>query len=167
MRLLKPTPGECADRQTILELKIKAGGGRREETAEDVDTKEEADTQAVYGVNRWILKDPSHINIQPFLDESEMLQQYLEANWFPALEDSKGSDFDKLYEQLADVNQQLWTLTDQQHTLRDAPDRMQDLALKRAAEVLFTIADLNDKRAELVYKMNELFSIKVQEKIFA
>lgn len=167
MRILKPTPGECADRQTILELKIKAGGGRREETSEEVDSKEEAVDTAVYGVNRWILKDPSQLNIQPFLDESEMIQQYLETTWFTSLDEDKGNEFDRLYEQLADVNQQLWALTDQQHTLRDAPDRMQELALRRAAEVLFTIADLNDKRAELVYQMNGLFSIRVQEKIFA
>lgn len=167
MRLLRPTPGECADRQTILELKIKYGGGKSEETSTQEDTKEEATENVAYGVQRWILKDPSRINIQPFLDESELIQQHLEMVWFTALKPEAGADFDKLYEELAEVNQQLWTLTDQQRTLRDAPDRMQDVAMKRAAEVLFSIADLNDKRAELVYKINEIFSVRVVEKVFA
>lgn len=166
-RMIRPSPGEAADRQTILELKIKAGGGKPEETEEEVDDKGEQTDKVVYETNRWILKDPSQINIQPFLDESEEIQQYLEKVWFPGLPPDKGSQYDQLYDELAEVNTQLWRLTDEQHVLRDAPDRMKDTTTKRAAEVLYSIADFNDKRAELVGKINSLFSIIGVEKIFA
>ena len=167
MRLLRPSPGECADRQVICELKIVAGGGKPEDTEEEVDDKGEQTDKVVYETNRWILKDPSQINIQPFLDESEMIQQYLEKTWFPGLRPDRGVEYDKLYEELAEVNRQLWSLTDEQRTLRDAPDRMRETATKRAAECLYSIADGNDKRAELVSKINALFNVSVVEKIFA
>jgi hypothetical protein len=167
MRILKPNPGECADRQGILELKIKAAGGVRGEIEEDVDTKEDATDEVVYGTNRWILKDPSPINIQPFLDESELIQRYLEKEWFCDIPQDRGEAYDKLYEELAEVNTQIWQLIDQGRTLRDAPDRMQATALQRAAEVLFAQADLNDKRADLVSRINKLFNLSVVEKIHA
>ena len=167
MRILQPNPGECADRQGILELKIKAAGGIRGEIEEDVDTKEEATDDVVYGTNRWILKDPSPINIQPFLDESELIQKYLEKQWLWNLPQDKGAEYDKLYEELVEVNTELWQLIDRQRTLRDASDRMQTTSLQRAAEVLFTQADLNDKRAVLVSRINALFGLAVVEKIFA
>ncbi len=166
-RLIKPAPGECADRQTILELRIKAGGGKPEDVQEEVDDRGEQTDKVVYETNRWILKDPSPVNIQPFLDESEMIQTYLENTWFPGVPPDKGIEYDKLYEELAEINTQLWKLEDEARTLRDAPDRMRGLALQRAAECLFAINDANDKRAGLVSKINSLFGVSVVEKIYA
>jgi len=167
MRLLRPNPGEIADRQTILELKIKYGGGKQEPTI----TSDEITEVGVDGSKRMnsrtILKDPSPINIQPFIDENETLQLYLEKAWFPDISAESGKQYDQLYEELAELNHQVWKLTDQAHTLREAPDRMQAAALERAAEVLFAITDLNDKRAEIVKKINALFAVSVQEKIFS
>lgn len=167
MRLLKPTPGECVDRQTILQLKIKYGGGVPEEQYETNDGKAQETKEVVSDVARWILKNPSPINIEPFVAENEMIQRYLEKFYIPDLTVDKGETYDNLFEELAEVNHQIWKLTDQQHILRDAPDRMQAQAKDRAAEVLFAICDLNDKRAELVSKINQLFSINVREKLFA
>lgn len=136
MRLIRPNPGELADRQTIVQLKAKFGAEKK-------------------------------LNIQPFLDENEVCQRYLEKNWFPDILRGKEDTFNALFEQLAEVNLQIWKLTDQQHILRDAPDRLMPQAAKRAAECLFDIADLNDKRADLVCSINALFRVNVQEKIYA
>lgn len=160
MRLLKPSPGECADRQTILALKIKFGSGGTNPYT-DIEVNEDR-TQA-----RQIIKDASPINIQPFIDENEMIQQHLENNWLTELNSKKGQRYDTLFEELAEINLQVWKLTDQAHVLKDAPDRYQEQANKRAAEVLFLITELNDRRAQLVREINELFEIRTVEKIFA
>lgn len=136
MRLMKPAPGEIADRQTILNLKAKFG-------------------------------EAKGINIQPFLDEHELCQQYLERNWFPEINVNDAKDYDRLFAELEELNTQVWQLTDQSHTLMEAPDRHQALANQRAAEVLFAITEMNDRRASIVYQINGLFQVKVQEKIFA
>jgi NAD-dependent DNA ligase len=137
MRLMKPAPGEIADRQTILNLKAKFG-------------------------------EAKGINVQPFIDENELCQQYLERNWFPDLRTQVEIDeYDKLFAELEELNTQVWQLTDQSHTLMEAPDRHQALANQRAAEVLFSITEMNDRRASIVYQINGLFALKVQEKIFA
>lgn len=162
MRLLKPNPGECADRQTILELKIKYGMG-----VGDTKTTAEVVKTQVGMLSRTTVETPVGVNVQPFIDENEQIQQYLEKNWFPDLKEHQGPEFDRIYEELQELNHQVWKLTDQSHTLKEAPDRMQEQANRRAAEVLFQITELNDKRAELVRKINELWSVRVQEKIFA
>jgi hypothetical protein len=164
MRLISPTPGECADRQTILELKVKYGGGKQEPILKSDELVEDSDTRAT---GRTVLRDASKVNIQPFIDENEQIQRYLEKAWFPSVGAEQGDEYDGLYEQLAELNEQLWKLIDQAHILRDAPDKMQEQANQRAAEVLFAQTDLNDKRAELVRKINGLFEVRVQEKIFA
>lgn len=162
MRLLKPSPGECADRQTILWLKIQYGSGGQEASTR-IDMKREE------GKARVVIENPSPINIQPFLEENEFIQRHLEANWFPdiANDPEKQRKWDSVVEELAELNHQIWKLTDQSHVLKDAPDRMQAQANARAAEVLFAITDLNDKRANLVRDLNELFEIRTVEKIFA
>jgi len=96
-----------------------------------------------------------------------LCQQYLEKNWLPDLASKDGDEYDKLMAELEEINLQVWQLTDQSHTLMEAPNRHQALANQRAAEVLFMITELNDKRASIVYKINGLFAIQVQEKIFA
>lgn len=164
MRLLNPNPGECVDRQTILELKVKYGGGRQEKP----DTSDEVvELTPERGLTRTVMKDPSPINVQPFIDENEQIQQYLERNWFTDIGEKQGKQFDVHYEELGEINHQVWKLMDQATVLKDAPDRAQERANARAAEVLFAIIELNAKRAEIVSKINALFSVQVQEKIFS
>ena len=174
MRLIKPNPGECADRQTILELKIKFGGGIPEQVTTTGDTFVTRD-QVEDGVpraevSREILKDRSPINIQPFIDENEAIQRYLEKNWLVDLPQEQGAIYDRLMEELAEVNLIVWRLTDQAHIMRDCGQIAvlgDDSKIKDAVQLLFDITDLNDKRAEIVRKMNSLFAINAQEKIFA
>jgi hypothetical protein len=162
MRLLKPSPGELADRQTILKLKMEYGSATADDTTgADTITREDR------VVTRTIMRAPSRINIQPFIDEHIQLQDHFEAVWEPRLTPQQGEEYTRLVLELAELNHQIWKLTDQAHILREAPDRMQEQAAARAAEVLFTTIDLNQKRAETVREINELFKIRVQEKIFA
>ncbi len=111
MRMLKPSPGECVDRQTILELKMKHGG-----TEVPVDTKPPFDPQKEIikmenrgGIATTVARQKfvsGKVNIQPFADEHEMIQTHLEMNWFPSLITQTGADieFYRLYDELADVN---------------------------------------------------------------
>ena len=185
MRLIKPYPGECADRQTILELKMKYGG-----TEVPVDTADLTDPAAAKraeppkevtavknegGVATTVARQKfvsGRINIQPFVDEHEMIQTYLEREWFPSLESRTGADieFDRLYEELAEVNAIIWKVTDQGHVLLAACKSLGKLIVplppEKAADVLYTTIEQNDKRAELVRRINELFGLKMQEKIF-
>lgn len=164
MRLLKPSPGECADRLTILELKMKYGSGG-EEPSTDVEVNDDR-TMA-----RKVVHNASSVNIEPFRDEHRLIGEYLENNWIPDLDVQKGptarARLDALVEELAELNHQVWKLTDQAHILKDAPDRMAAQANERAAEVLYLTIELNDKRAKLVRDINELFDIRHVEKIFA
>jgi hypothetical protein len=162
MRLLKPNPGECVDRQTILELKIKYGSQGADENM-TMESRDEGDK----GLTRVKMDAPSKVNIEPFLAENEQIQKYLEKEFLYTIPAHKGSDYDKYLDDLAKVNEQLWKLEDQARILRDAPDRAQEAANIRAAEVLYTITELNDKRAMLVQRINGLFNINVQEKIHA
>lgn len=161
MRLLKPSPGECADRQTILWLKIQYGSGGQQDVSKRIDINAEEHKARV------IVDNPSPINIQPFIDENEIIQQHLEKNWFPDLNREQAEQYNRILEELGELNHQIWKLTDQAHILKDAPDRMQIQANERAAEVLYATIELNDKRAKLVRDINELFEIHHVEKIFA
>ena len=166
MRLLKPSPGECIDRQTILWLKIQYGSAIGE-PIKNVDISE----RETGGRNARVTADNvSPINVQPFIDENELIQQHLESNWYTEIasdDEVKQLELENYTEELAELNHLIWKLTDQAHVLKDAPDRMAAQANIRAAEVLYTTIELNDKRAKLVRDINALFEIRTVEKIFA
>lgn len=183
MRLIRPSPGEAADRQTILELKMKYGGSEVPVDTADLSIpaaakhaeppKEIVKVKNEGGVATTVLRQKfvsGKVNIQPFVDEHELIQTYLEKNWFPELETRAGADieFDRLYEELAEINAVIWKVTDQGHVLLAACKDMHrtNPAPEKAAEVLYTTIEQNDKRAEVVRRINELFGLKVQEKIF-
>ena len=158
MRMLKPDPGELVDRQTILELKIKHADSGETETA--------ADEKEVEGgaVARTVVKGNSKVDIQPFLWENEEIQRYMEKNWFPDFPHI-GEEYDELFDSLAEVNGRLWDLEDEARALRAATKN--PATMNRAGIVLFEITEENDKRAELVKKINALFNIHSQEKMYA
>lgn len=163
MRFLKPNPGECADRQSILQLKIKYGSGNND--ARKVEERISIDpTETVARVK---LENASPVNVQPFIDENELIQQYLEQNYFPdiAAFAEKQGKFDKFFEQILDVNEDLWKLEDQARILRNAPDKESLHILKRKSEVMDLITVLNDQRAMLVKQINSLWNIYSQEKL--
>lgn len=161
-RLLNPNPGEAADRQTILELKLHYGSGGAEGEARN-QTKMEKRGIFV----RTVVDGPVQVNLIPFENEITQIRNYMNKSWSPMLDEAGVADYDKLYDELADVNEQIWKLTDQAHTLMNAPDKAQETANARAAEVLYLTIELNDKRASLVRQINQLFNINFQEKIFA
>jgi hypothetical protein len=164
MKLIRPSPGELADRQTILELKINhADIEIGDEESKLIKTK-----KGSANVVRTVIDNPTKVNVQPFFDELELVQTRLKENWIPniTMHEEAVKAYDDLYEQLAKTNEQLWDLEDQARVLRDAPDKFQELACKRAAEVLFTITDLNERRASLVQEINKIWKITSQEKLY-
>jgi hypothetical protein len=134
-RMLNPSPGEVADRQTILQLKIQ------------------------YGSSQTLPR-----KVQHFAQEHGRLQEYLEDQWFPQLATELRAIYDQLCSRLATINKDLWECEDQARALRAATNNRQ--SVHQAGELLFEITHLNDDRAEVVKKINELFGINVQEKIY-
>ena len=188
MRLIKPSPGEAADRQTILELKMKHGGTevpvdgadltRPEEAKRAEPPKEIVSVRNEGGVATTVARQKfvsGRVNIQPFIDEHEMIQAYWSGNGFQSWSHALNADieFDKLYEELAEVNAIIWKVTDQGHILAL---QSKGVMLKQnvspvevdklAADCLYATIEQNDKRAELVRKINLLFGINVVEKMF-
>lgn len=164
MRFLKPAPGECADRQTILQLKIKYGSGNNDAKT----VQERISVDPTETIARVKLENASPVNVQPFIDENELIQQYLEINYFPdiAAFEEKQKKFDKFFEQILEVNEDLWRLEDRARILRNAPDKESLPVLKRKSEVLDLITGLNDQRAMLVKQINSLWNIYGQEKLY-
>lgn len=162
MRLLKPDPGELVDRQTILELKI-----AHIESQKDHDNEPER-TVPHGAIARTVVSNPSKLNVHPFADELDLVRDYLTKNFIPDIApfDDKSNAYDALYDELKEVNSQLWDLEDKARVLRDAPDNFAEAACRRAAEVLFAINTLNDRRAELVKQINGLWGKQTQEKMY-
>ena len=131
MRLLRPNPGECADRQSILHLKAKYG-------------------------------ELKHINVKPFTDEIEEIQDYLQKNWFIKIEFDKGAQYDELWKKLSAINNELWKIEDEVR-LRA---RESVLNKERLVEIALTIPVKNDLRAKIVQEINRLFQVAEQEKVY-
>lgn len=170
MRVLRPDVGELVDRQTILQLKMEHGQSLDDPKKQVEYLKGDPDPAVNEDkVMRTVVKGASKINIKPFHDEHEMIQRHLEENWFPniAADTERQVKYDELFSALLEVNGQLWKLEDQARILGDAPDKFQEIATRRAAEVLFSITNLNDKRADLVKQINALWNINSQEKMYA
>ncbi len=162
MRLLKPDPGELADRQTILELKI-----------EHLD-KEIVDAEPVVKGRGPIIRTvveggDKKVGAHHFFDELEMIQKHLRQNWIPDLQmiPGKVEEYDKLYDELTEINSDLWSLEDQARILRSAPDKSYNAVLSRKSEILDAITAQNDKRSEIVKKINALWNITSEEKMYS
>ena len=163
MRMIKPSPGECADRQTILKLKIAAADpGEAKVGYDEVYTATPDGNERK--VNRTILQNAPKVNVQPFLMENEEIQRYLEVFWFPDFP-KVGDRYDELFDTLAEINERLWKLEDEARVLRRA--KKDPNTVYRAATVLFEITEENDKRSEMVQTINQLFGIEGKEKVYA
>lgn len=158
MRMLHPSPGEIVDRQTILQLKLQAINKQpRAHAPLDLEGKPAGTVRtAVAGK-----LDPTQFEL-----EHNELQEYLEKFWFPDLKPDVGKNFNALMEDLAEVNQRLWQLEDEARQLRYASMRG-NLEGDRPKEILFAINDWNDRRADLVQKINGLWGLQGREKIYA
>jgi sRNA-binding carbon storage regulator CsrA len=162
-RLIKPDPGECVDRQTIVVLKAKYGQSLDEQKVTDK-VKTDNEKQQIVATK---FTGASKINIQPFIDENESLQQYLEEFYFPLLLTSpdKQNQFDKLYDELLELNGDIWKLEDQVRIYLEAPTGVEAAADLRLLEVYKTITRSNNKRSVLVKQINAIWGINFQEKL--
>ena len=162
-RLIKPAPGECADRQGILQIKMEHADTGEAATRQGED-RVATDGETTWGVNRTVLKGASKINIEPFKWEHEDIQQYLEKNWFINFPQNEQS-WELLFDALKEVNQRLWKLQDEARVLRQATKT--NAVVYRGATCLWEIDELNEKRSDLVKEINHLFGVDVVEKIYA
>jgi hypothetical protein len=156
MRLL---PGDLADRQSIVELKINHCNA---EFDEDNTRKPRG------GVGR-VLVNKNAVDVTPFLDELDMIRRALETKWVPDLvAQNKVEAYDKLYDQLNEANTQLWELEDQIRALQAAPQEMEGRVdwLGRVKDTAFNITAQNDKRARIVKEINALWGYNRQEKMY-
>jgi hypothetical protein len=155
-RMLNPSPGEIADRQTILILKIRHGEVKERQSA--------LVSKPGNGLSRPTAKGISASKVQHFVDENEQLQKHLDANWFSSVPTAVKQTYHELFAELATTNGQLWKREDEARTLR--LETRNATVMCRAGELMFEITLLNDKRAEFVQQINELFGITVQEKVY-
>jgi|ERR1700722_922681 len=164
--ILNPAPGDLADHQTILQIKLEHCGSEGNTGHQPVSEEVTATEGSV--LTRTKLLEKTAINIQPFLIEQEAIQTRLEMDWFPKLSSpDKGDQFDSFLDDLKNVNGELWKLEDQARVLRAAPEKFRETVLKRKSETLDAITYNNDLRATLVKKINALWNIDIQEKLYA
>lgn len=107
------------------------------------------------------------INVQPFVDENNQLQDYLEKGWLLLANKSIQHDYDTLLKQLEVVNSRLWSLEDRVREWQQI-SKAQPLGEKELRDIVqdyFSITQLNDVRAGLVKQINALFGIYSQEKL--
>lgn len=171
MRLLRPTPGECVDRQTILQLKCKHGQSLDEQVVKDegnrLDEVFANGAEKTTTIIKTKLSNPSKINIQPFIDENNAIQDYLQSAWLPDIGNhpEKQASYDVLFSELEDINGRIWMLEDQARVLGSAPGKFVHEAAVLAAQTLFDINMFNDARARVVKSINAIWNINVQEKL--
>lgn len=164
MGLFKPTPGEMVDRQTILTLKVEFIQSQGDSEEETIANPSGEGTKVITRS-----KVTSKLSSHHFVDELEQIRTRLLTDWIPPLE-VRGEDkvglYDRLYDDLMDVNSQLWDLEDKARVLRDAPSSVaSDVLFQQGYDTLCNITRLNDKRAELVKSINALWEIPTLEKL--
>jgi len=136
MRLLDPDVGEVLDRMSILDLKI------------DVGMQKGVSTEA------WE-QEREALNL--------FLQKKIQA-WQSTATAQTTEDWMGYNAQLKNTNLALWRAEDDIRALRkeeSLPEFYQEVAL-----VALRIADLNDARANLVKKLNAVFGVHNEEKIY-
>src|SRR5689334_11309077 len=92
-----------------------------------------------------------------FIDEYEVLQQFLEHTWFPEGKGSWRPLFEQYAVELGKVNQTLWDLEDEIRYLKNLSEEERQLRLERLVTVALAIPEMNDVRARVVAKLNALF----------
>lgn len=105
------------------------------------------------------------LHVGPWVEEINLIQNYLEKEWFPLAPKSIQNDFDTLYKELEKVNQELWELEDNIRAIM-AMEAVDGHDQERVMEIAFAVPRLNDQRAELVKRMNALFGLQSQEKVY-
>ena len=98
------------------------------------------------------------VDVGHFQEELGLIEAAL-ADWLGKTADVDRRAYDEATKELAKVNRQLWGAEDEVRQLRRTErDRLADLAK--------LIPELNDRRADLVQKVNRLFRVGHVEKIY-
>lgn len=98
------------------------------------------------------------VDVAHFQEELELIEAAL-ADW---LRKNAGADrraYDAATKELAEVNRELWHAEDE---VRQLPRSERD----RLAELAKSIPELNDRRADLVQRVNGLFRVSQGEKMY-
>lgn len=140
MKLLRPSPGECADRQTVLQIKMRVCAQKKIPLQSFVE---------------------EHNSIQTYL-EKEWFPELIIKQGKPA-----GEKYDQMMLDLEKVNQGLWNLEDEIRSIMTLSDAHREEKKQRVVEIAFTIPELNDIRARIVSEINQLFDVKTREKVYA
>ena len=171
--LMRPLPGDLADRQSILELKINHSNAEFDEDKSDpfspgmYGTKITTDEKTM-GITRTLV-NKNAINVAPFLDELDLVRKELEKKWVPDLiAMNKVEQYDNLYSQLEEVNKQLWDMEDKMCALRMAPERVTKTPdwISQTSDTGIAISEQNHKRSELIKQINAIWGYKTQEKMY-
>ena len=98
------------------------------------------------------------VGVAHFEEELKMIEAAL-ADWFAKNPGADRRAYDQAARELAEVNRKLWEAEDEVRGLpRSAKDRLAELAK--------WIQELNDRRAELVQRVNRLFDVSQTEKLY-
>jgi len=101
-----------------------------------------------------------------FANEDQALQVYLQEQWFPSINHGQRKEFDLRSRELSKVNRALWDLEDEIRRLKSLSPDEREQESKRIVAIAFAIPELNDERARLVAKINALFKVIAQEKLY-
>jgi len=107
-----------------------------------------------------------NVESRHFAEEDHALQVYLEKHWFPSITHKQRKEFDLHSRKLSKVNRALWDLEDEIRHLRSLLRSGREQETKRIVSIAFAIPELNDNRARLVEKINALFKVIAQEKLY-
>lgn len=140
MRLIRPTPGECADRQTILQIKMRVCAQKKIPLQHFVE---------------------EHNSIQTYLEKEWFPGLIIKQGKLA------GEKYDQMMLDLEKVNQGLWNLEDEIRSIMALSDAHREDKKQRVVEIAFTIPELNDIRARIVGEINQLFEVKTREKVYA
>ena len=98
------------------------------------------------------------VGVSHFEEELKMIDAAL-ADWFGKNPGADRRAYEEAALELAEVNGKLWEAEDEVRALaRNAKDRLAELAK--------WIPELNDRRAELVQRVNRLFDVSQTEKLY-
>jgi hypothetical protein len=98
------------------------------------------------------------VDVSHFQEELELIEAAL-ADWLRRNPDADRRAYDESGSELAEVNRKLWHAEDE---VRELPRSEKD----RLAELAKRIPELNDRRSELVQRVNRLFRVSQVEKLY-